>query len=101
MIRRASWSNLATRALHAVHCTFAVTEAAPVIVNVHLFVLLSPLEQAPDQIASRSFETLSVIEVPVVNDAEPEVPTATLIPAGFDVTRSPLLPLAATVSVAV
>ena len=69
--------------------------------NVHVFALLPPLEHAPDQIASRPFETLSVIEVPVVNDAEPEVPTATLMPAGLDVTRSPLLPVAVTVSVAV
>ena len=73
----------------------------PVIVNVHVFVLLPPLEHAPDQIVSRSFETLSVIDVPVVNDPDPELPTATLMPAGFDVTRSPLLPLALTVSVAV
>ena len=73
----------------------------PVIVNVHVFVLLPPLEQAPDQIVSRSFETLSVIDVPVVNDPDPELPTETLMPAGFDVTRSPLLPLALTVSVAV
>ena len=73
----------------------------PVIVNVHVFVLFPPLEHAPDQIASRPFETLSVIEVPVVNDPDPELPTATLMPAGLDVTRSPLLPLALTVSVAV
>jgi hypothetical protein len=37
----------------------------PVIVNVHAFALLPPLEQAPDQIASRPFVTLSVIDVPV------------------------------------
>ena len=65
-----------------------------------VFVLLPPLEQAPDQTASRSFETLSVMDVPVVNDADPVLPTATLIPAGLDVTRSPLRPLAVTVSVA-
>ena len=83
-----------------VHCTFADTDAAPLIVNVHVFRLLPALEHAPDQIASRPFETLSVIEVQVVNDADPEVPTATLMPAGLDVTRSPLRPLAETVSVA-
>ena len=69
--------------------------------NVHVFVLFPPLEHAPDQMASRPFDTLSVIEVPVVNDADPELPTATLMPAGLEVTRSPLLPLAVTVSVAV
>ena len=83
------------------HCTFADTDAAPLIMNVHVFVLLPPLEHAPDQMASRPFETLSVIDVPTVNDADPELPTATLMPTGLDVTRSPLLPVAVTVSVAV
>ena len=83
------------------HCTFAVTVAAPVSVKVQVFVLFPPLEQAPDQIASRPFVTLSVIEAPVVNDADPVVPTATLIPAGLDVTLSPLRPVAVTVSLAV
>jgi hypothetical protein len=82
------------------HCTFADTEAAPLIVNVHVFVFVPPLEQAPDQIASRPFVTLSVIRVPVVNDADPELPVATLMPTGLEVTRSPLRPLAVTVSVA-
>jgi hypothetical protein len=36
-----------------------------------------------------------------VNGADPELPTATLMPAGVEVTRSPLRPLAETVSVAV
>ncbi len=71
------------------------------IVNVHVFVLFPPLEHAPDQIVSRPFEALNVIEVPVANDPHPELPTATLMPAGLDVTRSPLLPVALTVSVAV
>jgi len=75
--------------------------AAPVRVNVHVFVLFPPLEQAPDQTASRPFETLNVICVPVVNVPDPVLPTATLMPAGLDVTRSPLRPLAVTVSVAV
>ena len=75
--------------------------AAPVSVKVQVFVLFPPLEQAPDQIASRPFVTLSVIEAPVVNDADPVVPTGTLIPAGLDVTLSPLRPVAVTVSVAV
>ncbi len=67
----------------------------------HVLVLLPPLEQAPDQIASRPLVTLSVIRVPTANAADPELPTDTLMPAGLDVTRSPLRPLAVTVSVAV
>ena len=81
------------------HCTFAVTDAFAPIVKVHVFVLFPPLEHAPDQITSRVFVALSVIDVPVVNDADPVLPTATLMPAGLDVTRSPLLPVAVTVSV--
>ena len=69
--------------------------------NVHVFRLLPPLEHAPDQTASRPSETLSVMAVPDVNDAEPLLPVATLMPAGLEVTRSPLRPLAVTVSVAV
>ena len=68
--------------------------------NVQLLVLLPPLEHAPDQMASRPFVTLNVIAVPVANDAEPLLPVATLMPAGLDVTRSPLRPLALTVNVA-
>ncbi len=68
--------------------------------NVHVRRLSPPLEHAPDQIASRPFDTLSVIDVPVVNDADPVLPTDTLIPAGFERTRSPLRPVAVTVSVA-
>ena len=83
------------------HCTFAVMEAFPLRVNVQVFVLFPPLEQAPDQTTSRLFVALSVIVVPVVNDAEPLLPTATLMPAGLDVTRSPPRPVAVTVSVAV
>jgi hypothetical protein len=68
-------------------------------VNVHVLRLLPPLEHPPDQIASRPFDTASVICVPVVNDADPELPTATLMPAGVEVTRSPVRPVAETVSV--
>jgi len=71
----------------------------PFSVKLQVFVLVPLLEHAPDQIASRPFETDSVIEVPVENDADAVLPTATLIPAGLDVTRSPLRPLAVTVSV--
>ena len=70
-------------------------------VNVHVFVLLPLLEQTPDQMASRPFDTLSVIDVPVANEADPVLPTATLSPDGVDLTVSPLRPLAVTVSVAV
>ena len=68
--------------------------------NVHVLLLLPLLEQAPDQIASRPLDTLNVIEVPVANEPEPELPTLTLMPVGLDVTRSPLRPDAVTVSVA-
>ena len=70
------------------------------MVKVHVFTLLPPLEHAPDQIVLRPLETVSVTEVPVANVAEPALPTATLIPAGLEVTRSPLLPVAVTVNVA-
>ena len=63
--------------------------------------LLPPLEQAPDQTAERPLVTVSVIDVPMVNDADPLVPVATLMPAGVEVILSPLRPLALTVSVAV
>ena len=78
----------------------AVTDAFAPSVKVQVRVLLPPLEQAPDQIASRPFVTVKVTE-PVGNEADPVVPTLTLMPAGFDVTRSPLRPVAVTVSVAV
>lgn len=72
----------------------------PLIVNVHVLCLFPPLEQAPDQIASRPLDTDNVIAVPLVNDAEPLLPTDTLIPVGLDVIRSPLRPVALTVNVA-
>jgi len=78
----------------------AVTVASPFRVNVQVLLLLPPLEQAPDQTASRPPETLSVMDVPAANDAEPVLPTLTLMPAGLEVTRSPLRPVAVTVSVA-
>jgi len=79
----------------------AVTAASALSVSVHVFVLLPPLEHAPDQMASRPLVTLNVIEVPVLNEADPVLPTLTLIPAGLDVMRSPPRPDAVTVSVAV
>lgn len=71
------------------------------MMKVQVLVLLPPLEQAPDQTTSRPFVALSVIEVPVVNGADWVLPTATLMPAGLEVTRSPPRPLAVTVSVTV
>lgn len=67
----------------------------------HVFALFPPLEHAPDQMASRLFVTLSWIDVPLVNDAEPVVPTVTFTPVGLETTRSPLRPVAVTVSVAI
>jgi hypothetical protein len=72
----------------------------PVNVNVQVFALLPPLEHAPDQTTSRLLVDRSVMDVPVVNDADPLLPTATSIPAGVEVTRSPPRPVAVTVSVA-
>lgn len=79
----------------------ALTAAFVFNVNVQVFVLLPPLEHAPDQMTSRSFVARSVIAVPTANDAEPLLPTATLMPAGLEVTRSPPRPVAVTVRVAV
>ena len=81
------------------YCTLALTDALAPMVNVHVFRLLPPLEQAPDQIASRPLDTDNVICVPDANGADPLLPTATLIPAGDDVTRDPLRPVADTVNV--
>ena len=62
-----------------------------------VLVLFPPLEHAPDQIADLPFETESVMLVPVVNDACPELPTLAWIPAGLELTVSPLRPVAVTV----
>lgn len=83
------------------YCTLAVTDAFAFSVNVHVRVFSLPLEHAPDQIASRPLLMLNVIDVPVVNDADPVLPTDTLMPDGLDRTRSPDRPVAVTVSVAV
>jgi hypothetical protein len=82
----------------ASYCTLPVTDALLVIVKVQLLALFPPLEQAPDQIASRPLLTLKVIEVLAAKFADPVLPTATLIPLGLDVRRSPLRPVAVTVS---
>lgn len=88
------------RARPPVHCTLAVIAAFPFSVKVHVFVLFPPLEQAPDQTTSRLFVERSVIDVPTANEAEPLLPTETLIPAGVEVTRSPPRPVAVTVNIA-
>jgi hypothetical protein len=62
-----------------------VTVAAAFNVNVQVFLLSPPLEQEPDQMASRPFVTLRVALVPDANDAAPLVPVLTLMPAGLDV----------------
>jgi hypothetical protein len=77
----------------------ALTEALPFSVNVQLFVSSPPLEQAPDQMTTRPLVAVSVSLVPAANDADPVLPTATLMPEGLETTRSPLRPVAVTVSV--
>ena len=83
-----------------IYCTFALTDALPVKVNVQLAVL-SAVVQAPVQNAVRPPETLSVTAPFAGNEADPVLPTGTLIPAGLEVTLIPLRPLAVTVSTAV
>ncbi len=61
----------------------AVTEALLLKVNVQVLVLLPPLEQAPDQIASRLLLTRSVMAVPTLNVADPVDGTRTVIPESF------------------
>jgi hypothetical protein len=97
---RCSWS-VVSRLVSFRYCTFALTAALAFKVNVHVRLFSPPVEQAPDQIASRPFVTLRVIDIPALNVALPVVPTNTLMPEGFDSTRSPLRPVAVTVSVAV
>jgi hypothetical protein len=77
-----------------------VTLAFPFSVNVHVFLRLPPLEQAPDHTASRPFDTVNLMDVPAANAADAALPTATLMPAGLEVTRCPLRPVAVTVNVA-
>lgn len=78
-----------------------MTDAAPFNANVHVAVLLPPLEHAPDQMTLRPLLALNVITVPTANDAEALLPVATLMPAGLELTRSPPRPVAVTVNVAV
>lgn len=76
-----------------------MTDALALMVNVQVFVLMPPLEQAPDQTTSRPLDTFNVTEVPLANDAVPVLPVDTLIPAGVDTTVSPPRPVAVRVSV--
>lgn len=68
-------------------------------VKVQLAVFAPALLQAPDQMALRPLETVSLTEVPTLKAAEPVVPTFTLRPAGGEVTVSPVLPVAVSVEV--
>jgi hypothetical protein len=78
------------------YCTFAVTDEFAFNVSVQVLVFAPPLEHAPLQMTSRPLATLSVTAVPGANCAEPVVPVATLKPAGFETTCSPLRPPALT-----
>ena len=66
----------------------------PLSVNVQLVRLLPPLEQAPEKMAERPPDTVSVIDVPVVNEADPRVAGRDADARWVDVTLSPLRPLA-------
>ena len=79
------------------YCTLAVTVAFPFSVKVQALVLFPPLEHAPDQIADLPPETERVMLVPDAKDDCAELPTATWIPAGLEVTVWPLRPVAVTV----
>ena len=72
------------------HWTLAVTAASALMVKVQVFVLLPPLEHAPDHTTSRPLDTRRVIAVPVGNDAVPAAkPVLTLMPTGAETTVSP------------
>ena len=60
------------------YCTFAVTDVAAFRVRLQLFVSEPPLEQPPDQMASRPLLAVSVTTVPAAKLALPVVPTLTL-----------------------
>jgi hypothetical protein len=85
----------------ASYLILAVTDAFVFSVNLQVLADWPPLEHAPLQTALRPFETVSVMDVPVLNDADMLLPDATLRPAGLEVTRTPERPLAVTVSDAV
>jgi hypothetical protein len=64
-------------------------------------VLFPPLEQAPDQTASRPSVIENVMDRPIGKEALCDDPVATLMPAGVELTVSPDRPVAETVNVAV
>src|SRR6058998_3704412 len=68
------------------------------MVKLHVLTLAPPLEQPPDQMASRPLLTLSVTDVPVAKLALPVVPTLTVSPAGLEETVSPARPVAVSVN---
>jgi hypothetical protein len=80
------------------YCTLAVTDVAAFSVRLQLFCLAPPLEQPPDQMASRPLLTVSVTTVPVAKLALPVVPTLTLSPTGLEESDSPERPVAVTLS---
>ena len=67
------------------------------MVRLQVLVFCPPLEQLPDQIASRLLLTLNVTSVPVAKLAVPVLPTETCSPAGLEETFSPDRPVAVTV----
>jgi hypothetical protein len=67
------------------------------MVKLQVLVFCPPLEQLPDQIASRPLLTLKVTSVPVAKLAVPELPTETCSPAGLEETFSPDRPVAVSV----
>lgn len=52
------------------HCTLALTDTLPLIVNVQVLVLLPPLEHAPDQMTSRPLVALNVIALLLAKPAD-------------------------------
>ena len=72
-----------------------MTAASALMVKVQVFVLLPPLEHAPDHTTSRPLDTRRVMAVPVGNDAVPLEPVLTLMRTGAETTVSPLRPVAA------
>ena len=67
--------------------------------NVHDLVFCPPLEQAPDQIASRPSVAASTIDAPALKFADCVLPVRTSMPVGVDLMDTPLRPLALTVNV--
>ena len=70
------------------------------IVNVQVLAFLPALEHAPDQTASRPLLTLSATLLLTANPADCVLPTATSMPAGLELMRSPARPVALSVNVA-